>query len=326
MAAPSRRYALVMNGSAGSVAGADPEERLKTLAAELQKATGHPPVEATTAKGKDLAQAVEHAAAGAADVVVIAGGDGTVSYAAPILRKHGKILAIVPLGTYNLLARDLEIPLETEDAIATLASGVVREIDVATVNGHMFLCQSGFGLFSGVAYARQKFRKKSMLGKWAQSAMAFADAAWRLRRVGITVRADGVKHRFRTLAMLVAINTYHRNPGKMLQRDRLDGGKFALYSVRYRTVAGLILFAVKLVLGRWHKDERLDILASRHLVVTSRRRRNRTLRRRLAITADGELLFMNTPITYEILPRALKILAPAPPPSEPGHAPDRASL
>jgi diacylglycerol kinase family enzyme len=46
----------------------------------------------------------------------------------------------------------------------------------------------------------------------------------------------------------------------------------------------------------------------------------------LAITADGEPLYMKTPITYEIMPRALKILAPAPPPPEPRHAPDRASV
>ena len=308
-AATERRFAIVLNAAAGSVLGADPEERVGSLASALQALTGCGPVETAAVKGPEIAAAMERAAAGPAEFVIVAGGDGTVSSAAPTVRRHGKILGVIPLGTYNLRARDLEIPLETDQAIATLATGIVREIDVATVNGRMFLCQSGFGFFTRVAYARQK-QRKSHLGKWVQSALAFVDAVRHLRKVDVIVRADGQKRRFRTLAMLIAINSYHRNPAKLLQRDRLDGGKFALYSVRYRSVAGLMLFAVKLLLRIWHRDERLEIVSSRRLVVSSRRRPHRYRSRRLPLTADGELLIMHTPVRYRLYSRALKVLAP----------------
>lgn len=325
-AASAKRFALVLNAAAGSVLGADPEARLQRLARVLEDRMGSAPVEAAVVKGAEIGAAIERAAAGPAEVVVIAGGDGTVSAAAPIVRNHGKILGVIPLGTYNLLARDLEIPLETDEAIANLATGIVRDIDVATVNGRMFLCQSGFGFFTRVVYARQK-QRKSHLGKWVQSALAFVDALRHLRKVDVIVRADGQKLRFPTLAMLIAINSYHRNPAKLLQRDRLDGGHFALYSVRYRSVAGLVLFALKLVLRIWHRDERLEIVSSRQLVVSSRRRRHRYRSRRLPLTADGELLIMQTPVQYRLYPKALKVLAPPPKtPSEEHDAPDRAPL
>ena len=325
-AAAGRRFAIVLNAAAGSALGADPEERVGNLARALQALAGCGPVETAAVDGAEIAAAIERAAAGPAEVVIVAGGDGTISCAAPIIRKHGKILGVIPLGTYNLLARDLEIPLETDQAIAALATGIVREIDVATVNGRMVLCQSGFGFFTRVAYARQK-RRKGHLGKWVQATLAFFNSVRHLRKVDVIVRADDQKHRFRTLAMLIAINSYHRNPAKLLQRDRLDGGKFALYSVRYRIAAGLLLFALKLLLRIWHRDERLEIVSSRQLVVSSRRGRRGYRSRRLPLTADGELLIMHTPVQYRLYPRALKVLAPLPKtPSEEPDAADRAHL
>ena len=330
--ASTKRFAIVLNAGAGSALGDDPAASANKLAEALRTLSGAR-VEAEAASGADIVEAIERAAAGPAEIVIVAGGDGTVAAAAPILRKHGKVLGVIPLGTYNLLARDLEIPLDTEGAIAAAAAGVVREIDVATVNGRMFLCQSGFGFFTRLAYARQKLRQKSWFGRWVQPARAFFDAVRHLRKVDVIVRADDAKLRFRSVALLVTINSYHRNPAELLKRDRLDGGRFALYSIRYRTAAGLLRFGLKLLLRTWHRDEHLEIVSSRRLVVSSRRPGRPYRSRRLPLTADGELLSLETPIQYRLLSPGLKILAPAPVPpaaaaavSEAPDAPHRAPL
>lgn len=82
------------------------------------------------------------------DVVVVGGGDGSISAAAQILADTGKPVGVLPMGTLNHFAKDLGIPLELERAAATIARGVTREVDLGEVNGRIFINNSSIGFYA----------------------------------------------------------------------------------------------------------------------------------------------------------------------------------
>jgi diacylglycerol kinase family enzyme len=89
--------------------------------------------------GGEIARLAADAARSDAEVIVAVGGDGTVDGIASALAGTGKILGVIPLGTFNLLARRLNIPVDLEGALQTAANGRVAEINVGEVNGRVFL-------------------------------------------------------------------------------------------------------------------------------------------------------------------------------------------
>jgi diacylglycerol kinase (ATP) len=79
------------------------------------------------------------------ELVVVVGGDGTVNEVANGLALSDVRLGIMPTGTANVLARDLNIPLELEAAASIVASGAVRKIDLGVIDGHYFTLMAGLG-------------------------------------------------------------------------------------------------------------------------------------------------------------------------------------
>lgn len=143
---------------------------------------GHPHFYATSPE--DLGQdAVAQALRQGADAILVAGGDGTVRAVAEALAGTGVPLTIVPTGTGNLLARNLELPLTDLDAVVTATfAGDVREIDVGmarlvradgTVDEHAFVVMAGIGLDAAMI-ANTKAQLKKTMG-W----VAYVDGAAR---------------------------------------------------------------------------------------------------------------------------------------------------
>ena len=100
--------------------------------------------------GAELAGTLDRVVADGHDLVVVGGGDGTVSYAAGRLAGTGIVLGVLPLGTANDLARTLEIPNDLAAACAVLAEGKVVDIDLGRANGQPFLNVASVGLSVGV--------------------------------------------------------------------------------------------------------------------------------------------------------------------------------
>src|SRR5207248_6027529 len=80
-------------------------------------------------------------------LVIVGGGDGTVAAAAAALAATETLLGILPLGTLNHFARDLGLPLNINEAVRLIASGPERRVDVAEMNGRIFINNSAIGLY-----------------------------------------------------------------------------------------------------------------------------------------------------------------------------------
>lgn len=106
--------------------------------------------------------------AGGHDLVVVGGGDGTVSYAAGRVAGTNVILGVLPLGTANDFARTMEIPNNLAEACATVAGGKVVDIDLGQANGAPFLNVASVGLSVAVTEALS-LRLKRYIGPLAYS-------------------------------------------------------------------------------------------------------------------------------------------------------------
>jgi YegS/Rv2252/BmrU family lipid kinase len=158
--------ALVINAGA-RLAAAGPEP----VVDRLQKA-GLPVSSVHLVRsGTDLAATLDKVAAGGHDLVVVGGGDGTVSFAAGRFAGTGTVLGILPLGTANDLARTLDIPAGLDAACAALADGKVVDIDLGRANGQPFLNVASVGLSVGVTESLSP-RLKRRLGPFAYAVAA----------------------------------------------------------------------------------------------------------------------------------------------------------
>src|SRR6201996_7514176 len=99
----------------------------------------------TTPEDPGRGQAASAVSAGA-DLVVACGGDGTVTACAEGVAATGVPLAIIPLGTGNLLARNVGLPMGLDEALAVALGGVQQPVDAGQVNGTLFVVMAGLGL------------------------------------------------------------------------------------------------------------------------------------------------------------------------------------
>ena len=137
---------VLLNPAAGAAA-------LKADIADLFRAARSDALIVELRQGQDPAEAARTAAA-RASIVVAAGGDGTVSRVASGLIGTAAVLGVLPLGTFNHFAKDLRIPLNLEQAVATIAAGRVESVDVGMVNDRVFLNNSSIGIYPGIIEAR----------------------------------------------------------------------------------------------------------------------------------------------------------------------------
>jgi diacylglycerol kinase family enzyme len=305
----SMRAALLLNPRAGTLLARP--ELLDRIPAALRQA-GMEVLDIGDDAGPDLDAKLEAALALRPDLLVVGGGDGSIRAAAARLAGGPGALAVLPLGTMNLLARDLGVPLEPDEAAAALEHACFREIDVGLVNGEVFLCQSVIGLPNRMGLHRERVRGRHGLAARWRVVVAFARALWRHPPLRLGLRADGQEvNRVWTSAVSVVNNTYDEVPGHFFHRPRLDAGVLSWLVARDFGVWWSARLLASMALGRWRKGAEVISGEAATLDILSRRRH-------LRVMNDGEAMLLQTPLRYSIQPRALRVLAPRAEEATPG--------
>ena len=234
--------------------------------------------------------------------VILAGGDGTMSAAAPALRDTGLPLGILPLGTANDLARTLAIPLEADAAAAVILAGHRRVLDLGCVNGHPFFNVASLGLSVEITQRLTRVMKR----RWGKLAYPVAAAAviLRSRRFSATLLAEG--RSIPVKSMQVAVGNGRHYGGGMVVADEaeIDDGCLDVYSLEPRARWRLLWMARAFRDGEHDALDEVRTLRCRSLEVRTRRRRH--------VSADGEIV-TRTPARFALLPRAVTVFAPRAP-------------
>ena len=236
--------------------------------------------------------------------LIVGGGDGTISAAASALAGTETLLGILPLGTLNHFARDLGIPDDVAEAAQLIATGSERRVDVAEMNGRIFINNSAIGLYPLMVVDRDLQRKR--LGRSKRLAMIVASlrtlARFGHHRLTLTIN-DERTGRIDTPLLFVGNNDYRLDLGAPGRRESLDDGELCVLVMRKNTRRGLIAASIRALINRSRSDDMVRIEGVDRLRVASRRSH-------LAVSLDGEIVRDAPPLDYSIRKRALRVVAP----------------
>lgn len=235
----------------------------------------------------------------AADMVILGGGDGTLSAALPAVLASGKPLGVLPMGNANDLARSLNIPADLTAAASIIAAGRLRRIDLGTVNSRPFLNVASVGLSVEIARRLTPQRKQ----RWRL--LAYLGCAWeachRQRSFTATIRCGGETHTLKSLQISIGNGRYYGGGMAIADDAAIDDGRLDCYALPKVPWWRLLILVPALRRGA-HRPvpEILSLHGDAIDIETDRPMR---------VNVDGEMV-ETTPATFGIMPQALAVFAP----------------
>lgn len=292
------RVFVVVNVKAGNSA---PEEVRKAWKAQQAEGNGechiHEPGE-----GEDILAIVRGAVAEGFNTVVAAGGDGTVSAVANGLIGSSMLMGIIPLGTTNVLARELGIPIALDQACALLnGPNTTTIIDAMKVKGTHYFTQIGIGVDAAMI-RDTTVEHKRWLGNGAYIWMAAT------RFIGFqphrfSIAADDRRARPRALQVVLANSGCLGTSGlRWGPKVRVDDGQIDVCILRAQTLLNILCAGWSVVRGRHREDRNIQLLTARRAVAVH-------TDRPLPVQGDGEVIG-ETPLEVQVVPRALRVIVP----------------
>ena len=246
------------------------------------------------------------------DLVIGAGGDGTIRYVADGLAHSGIPMGLIPAGTGNLLARNLDLPLEEVDAIGVALGGQVRLIDLVRITvddrpAEHFAVMAGIGVDAMIMDETDEDLKDKV-----GSAAYFVAAGKALGRlpVRLTVQLD-TNRPVRRHAMLCVIGNVGTLRGNLtlIPGASPDDGLLDLYIASPRRFRHWVKLGLRLITRRAKKDDQVDQRTGKTVRIIIDGKDNYQL--------DGDVVGESTILFAEIQPGALAICVPAEATSEP---------
>jgi diacylglycerol kinase family enzyme len=234
--------------------------------------------------------------------VVAVGGDGTVRAVASYLIGKKTPLAIIPAGTFNHLAKDLNIPKNLETCLALISRQQTQQIDVAEVNGHFFLNNASIGLYPQAVLNRQKY---FFIFRFKVLAMAIAIIKLLLEFTTFTVnyQFQGKQIEMVTPLVFISNNLYRLELLKLAARTALNKGKIYLYLNHCGTRLQFLKLLMNVFLRKQKKVEgTFDIQPVTACTLTLKRST-------VSVAIDGELIHLATPLHYRIHSKQLTVIS-----------------
>ncbi len=249
-----------------------------------------------TGSEDDARDAVRSAIRDGVDVVVAAGGDGTIGLVATELLRQPTALGVLPLGTVMNVARMLGVPRDPDAAAALLATGPIRTIDVGEARGQPFFEAGSVGMNAAMFREAQRFDD----GDWL-SILRSVWVALRYRPARMVIGLDDKQVRTRAL-MVTASNGPYTGAGMTVAPDaRLDDGLFDVRVFRGFSKLELIRHLASIAFGRRRYGPHVETHRSRRVSVRGRHP--------LPCRADSRDLG-TTPVEFVVLPSVLRVVCP----------------
>lgn len=255
--------------------------------------------------GDEIERLAKVATENSSKVIVAAGGDGTISTVATHVYRSGKIFGVLPLGTLNNFSKDLGIPQELADAVKVIAEGHVTEVDLAEVNGRVFLNNSSIGLYPSIVRKRQQQQIRLGYGKWRAALWATLRIFRVARFLKVRIEIDGESFLRKTPFVFVGNNEYEMDLYNIGRRLNMDSGKLSIYFLHRGGRWGVIVLLFRTLTGSVRQWREFEQVLTESVTIQSRRKS-------MSVAFDGEIAMMEMPLKYKTLPKALRVIVPKP--------------
>jgi diacylglycerol kinase family enzyme len=298
---------VLINPSSGEGEAARKREVLQRVFTEA----GRPCEMVPVASPRMLAGACEAAgrqAAASDGVLVAVGGDGTLNTAAQAAIAHGVPLGVIPQGTFNYFGRVHGISLDLESAARALVHASPTPVQVALLNGKLFLVNASLGLYPQLLQDREAFKAQFGRHRWVALLSGLVTLfKWR-HQLRVEIEVDGQVRPVRTPTLVVGNNRLQLERLGLAPEvvGRVGAGELAALVVRPIGTGAMLWLMLQGAFGRLGEAQDVESFAVRSLTVSVRGMR------RVKVAADGEVGAMSTPIRFEVSPRPLLLMMPQP--------------
>lgn len=231
--------------------------------------------------------------------IIAAGGDGTIHSVSQSVVGTEAILGILPVGTWNHFARDLDLPMEWEAALDIALEGEIRAVDVGRVNDRYFMNNLSLGLYPEIVRHRERFRK---LGKWRAYTKATRAAVKNYPHVAISIETQHMLETIRTHVFMVSVNPYQLDqPGVIAPRKTLDGGFLSVYWLPHMPRLQFIRTLARYLRGKVAEGGMRSLQTTKVKVQSSHSH--------IRVGIDGELRDISTPLSISIVRAGINVRA-----------------
>jgi YegS/Rv2252/BmrU family lipid kinase len=233
-------------------------------------------------------------------LIIVGGGDGTLSSVVELFENSDRVLGVLPFGTGNAFARDLGVAENWQTACQAIADGAIATVDVGVCNGKRFLNVATLGLSTLIARDLNKGIKKYAAG--AAYLFALTRALARVKPFEVTLSSpQAEEQQFPTLQVVIGNGRFHAGSLLVSENAGLDTGKLQMYALASTNKWDLLRLAIRLRSGRQGELPEVKTFAfsSAHLETRPGK----------SVTLDGEVLG-RTPLQLSVLPKAIQVAVP----------------
>lgn len=296
-----RKIGIILNEKAGKT---DPYEEIKALAESLP-ATEYEIDIKYCSNSVEIMSETRRYVKEEFDTVIAAGGDGTVNTVAECILKTDTNLGILPVGTLNHLAKDLKLPLSTNEAFNIIIEKPhVLKIDVGRCNDKIFLNNSGLGIYPRIVELREKFRRGGYV-KGRAFWMAIFQAIKKIPQIYVELKVGDTEIKKKTSFVFVGNNIYGLGGFATGTRQSMVDGKLSVWISHRTSLFGLIELFFHAFFGNVKEHEDFDVFEVESLCVETKKRKT-------YVSFDGEIERLESPLKYRIDPQILNIIVSKP--------------
>jgi diacylglycerol kinase family enzyme len=236
------------------------------------------------------------------DLLVAAGGDGTVSAVAAVAAEYGVPIAVLPTGTLNHFAKDTGIPTDPVEAAALLHDPARRRVDLGEANSRTFINNASLGIYPRLVWERNQEQRRGRR-KWIAFAIALFRVWRKYRTLTVRMRIDEQEVLRRTPFVFIGNGRYHSEGLRLGGRERLDDGVLSVFVAPHSGRFDLLRVAFRALLGRLDDEAKFEAYTAQQVTIE-------TAHRRLSVALDGEVTIARPPLRCRTRPSALEILVP----------------
>ncbi len=285
----SRSIEVILNARSGSQRSREACRAIEKVFREADRS-----FHISVVSGKEIGRVAREKAESDCEVLVAAGGDGTICGVAEVARASGKTLGVLPLGTFNYFAKNLGIPLETEAAARVILEGKTVRAPVLDLDGRLILNNTSIGIHPAVLMKRRQLYRRwgrHQLSAYFSVVLTAFQPAPRLR---VRLATDGGEIVRETPLVLVCSNAFQMETFALEGKECLEEGKFALFVARHSGRATIVRLGLRTVLRRLRAEIDYEVICSTEVTIETLRRR------RLRAAVDGELEKLNSPMRFRV--------------------------
>ena len=255
------------------------------------------------AQGDDLPEVMEAAFGDeSTDRVIVAGGDGTASLAAKHAIATDKPMGIVPLGTMNLFARTIDMPLDAEEAIDALADARERRVDYGLANDDVFINHVSLGFHPQLVRMRDSIPRGGRAKRMWNGMRVYLRLMAHHKRMRLTISGDFPPFGAKAGLAVVAVNPIQEGAAQIPRPDGQEDGQFGLYVSTHKSAWDLNKVVWRLLAGTLMESEHIAFRQTREVRIAGDSA--------FHVSRDGEIGVQHSPLECRIHPGGLRVLVP----------------